>query len=589
MTDSRRVSPPLLLLLFAVLSFVFSVAAEFLFPGDSEPLASFFLKWRFFHGVAGFVSLFPAVALAAVTGCFGFGDWEERGDSRFSPRFLESMKAPLLTAIGAAIAYAALFLFLQPIARDSIADMRSKGVLFKTAAEKGAAAVKREDWKEAGGYLAICQKVWPDSPETADARDLLEIGLSSIRAEESRGRFAALTGKKATADFPGISAATTPTQALDMAGKALVAGRYFDAHWLATLAERIARPGAIEQASATRLAADAWNAIAAMEPSDADRKAFAVYKKKREGYAAVLAEDWIRAYFIYEELSRTERGDPDVERFLKVSETGTKTVSFFADEVGVSIGAVDLDAAFSLPGEGSGRDILRIKRLHPFADSSYGEGLEFLSFDASGNLKYGVEAPFVKAVPVRMDDSAQSPARTALLLLALDREDETVRWAPKWTGGNQPDGLDTRLLLAVPYDDFLLAVRARRGIEALSIPELNQGSAILANYGFIAESFRAEILRRFAEPFAFLSLSVFVLAIAWRSRAPKHMGPSGIPILILLPFAMDVLVQAYRQLATASATVFALALPFGAAAAAAVAFQGTLLLAALIFLAGQRS
>lgn len=590
MADKRRVSTPLLLLIYAVASFLFSISAEFIFPSAFEPLSFFFFRWRFFNGVAEYAAAFPAIALAAVMGSFGFGDWEELGDDRFSPRFLELMKAPLLTAIGAAILYAALFLFVQPLARDSIADMRSKGVLFETAAEKAIAAVKREDWKEASGYLGICQKVWPNSPATSEARDLLEIGLAGIRAKENQERFSDQNEKTATADFPGISASTTPTQALDLARRALSSKRYFDAHWLATLAERLARPGAIEKAAAARMAAAAWNAIAAMEPSGSDRKAFSIYKKKREGYAAVLAEDWIRAYFIYEELSMTEKGDPDVVRFLKVSETGTKSISFFADEVGVSIGAVDLDVVLSLPGTGAGRDILRIRRLHPFADSAYGEGLEFLSFDAAGNLRYGVESPFVKAVPLRLSD-ADEPAdsRTALLLLALDREDEALRWAPKWTAGTEKETLGTRIVLAVPYENLLLAVRARRGTETLSIPELNEGSRILADYGFIAETFRAEILRRFVEPFAFLSLSVFLLAIAWRSRAPRHMGMAGIPILVLLPFALDVLVQGFRQLGTTSATVFALALPFGAAIAATVAFQGVLLLTALIFLAGQRS
>jgi hypothetical protein len=323
-----------------------------------------------------------------------------------------------------------------------------------------------------------------------------------------------------------------------------------------------------------------------MEPSSADRKAFEVYRKKREGYAAVLAEDWIRAYFIYEDLSRTVANDPDVSRFLKVSESGTRTVSFFSDEVGASIGAVDIDVVASLPGEKSGRDILRIKRLHPFADSAYGEGLEFLSFDASGNLRFGVESPFMKAVPLRLADSEQ---RTALLLLALDREDEAVRWPPKWTAGSVRPGSETRLILSVPYERLLLAVRARRGLDALSVPELYRGSRELVSYGFIAERFQAEMLRRFVEPFAFLSLSVYVLAVAWRSRARRSIGAAGIPILLLLPFAMNVLVEAYRQLAGTSAAVFATALPFGAAVAATIALQGALMLGALLFLAGQRS
>ncbi|MFA6506000.1 MAG: hypothetical protein WCT14_07875 [Treponemataceae bacterium] len=589
MADERRISAPLLLAVYSAASFSLIALWEFIFPKTFEPLPTFFLKWRFFHAAATYSSTFPAVALAAIAGTFGFGNWGHSGDERFTHDFINSIRTPLITSFVAALMYAALFLLVQPVSLDAIADMTAKGILFRTSAEKASIAIVRENWKEAGGYLNICQQVWANSPETENARDRLQVGLAGMRAQEN-GASSAPPGRKAGGSHPGVNAATTTTEALELAKKAFSAGRYYDAHWLATLGERLAKPGASEKASATRLATDAWNAISATEPSDANKSAFSLYKRKRDGYAALLAEDWIRAYFIYEELSLTQQNDPDVSRFLKVSAEGIKSISFFANEVGASIGAVDIDVVLSLPRKDGGRDILRVRRLHPFADAAYGEGLELLSFDSGGTLRYGVEASYIKAVPFRIENSVYgSFSGTALIMLALDREDESIQWKPQWTKGSAPGAIGTRLMLDVPYENILLAARARRGVGALSITELDTAAAILPPYGFIAEAFRAEMLRRFSEPFAFLSLSILVLGIAWRTRAPKGTGIGAFLVLGFLPFAFDVLVQSYRLLASTSATLFAVMLPFGAALTATLAMQVGLFIISLFVLAGHRS
>lgn len=569
---------------YGAAAFALIVGFGLVFPRVPEPLRVFRFSWRFLQAFSSFSAMFPAIALSAIAGSFGFSDWGDKDEGRFSASFMKSMRGPLLTAIAAAGIYALIFLFAQPLARDAVADMEAKGNLFKSAASQAEEALARQDWREASRHLGICERVWADSPETEKARDRLDILLASARAKIDKAPVSAFP--RAAVWFPGITEKTTATEALLLARRALSNKRPYDAHWLATLAERIARSGSPEKADAARIAADSWNEIASTEPSAADKAAFSIYKRKRDGYAAILAEDWIRAYYIYESLAETETDDPDVARFFGISERGARTVAFFADEVGASLGDVHLDVLLSLPGRDKGRDILRIRRLHPFADAAYGEGLELLSFDAAGKLQHAVSAPFVKAVPLT---AGEGEAHTALLLLALDRDDERVRWEPTWTAGAPQSGLRTRVVLETSYERIMLAVHARRGVEALSVPELDRGVSILAEYGFSAEIFRAEMLRRFVEPFAFLSLAVFVLAVAWRSRAPKGMGVAGIPVLALLPFALDVLAQAYRSLSMTSSTVFAAALPIGAAIAAAVALQAALLLIALVFLAGQRS
>ncbi len=589
MDSGKRVAAPLLMAIYAVGAFAVVVAFAMLLPGEKEPLAPFGGSWRFFRGVLSYVSLFPAIALSAIAGAFGFGAFGGRAEDRFDSGFMEEMRPMLLTVIAAAAFYALLFLFARPMARDALNDMAAKSVLFKSAAAKADSAIAAGDLREASGYLAVCQRVWPNSPLTEEARESLTVETSSERAELSGKGRSAQAGKRPADAFPGVSRETTANGALAAARKAYREKHYYDAHWYATLAERIADGGAPEKAEAARLGADAWNAIAKTEPSGADKRAFSVFKRKREGYAAILAENWIKAYYIYEKLAEEEPEDPDVDRFGKISEEGVSSVSFFADEVGASIGAVDFDVFLSVPRDDGGRDVLRVRRLHPFADAAYGEGFELLSFGKSGKRIAETASDYVKIVPFRVEREDGPPlSRTAFLMLALDRDDENKRWGPRWKGA-APPGPGTRVVLDAAYDDLLLAAKARKGADRLSLPELNRAIAALPPFGYIAETLRAEIMRRLSEPFAFLSLSIFVLAIAWRSRARKSAGAGGVLVLLILPFSMNVLAHGYRLLSSTASTLFAAALPVSASLAAVLAFHTALLILALVFLAGQRA
>lgn len=581
MSSPKKLSAPMLFVLYAVASFVAIVGYQFFFPEAPEPLPIYSFSWRVANGVRRYVSAFPALSMAAVIGSFGFGARTEGKLGRFSPRFLEAMRVPLFTVIVGSLLYAALFLFVLPLADDSRSDMLMKGRLFDASADRATQAVENGEMREAGAYLTICEQIWPSSPRTEKARDAVSVRLLGPALPEADAR-EEMTPR--TTAVPGIRAGTTVSEAIALARAAFSDGLFFDAHWFATFAERLAKAESGERAIAARIAADAWNAIAGMEPSAKDKEAFEVFSQKREGYKATLAQDWIRAYYIYAALYKTQKKDPDVVKFFKRSEEGAKSVSFFIDEVGSSIGEADLDVFLSLPRTDGGREVVAIRRLHLFADIAYGEGFELVSFAADGQLRYRVESKYVKLVPFE-----NSRPGTVALLLAIDRESEKLRWTPKWTAGKAPDAVSTRVMLDAPYENITLAVRAGRGVETLSIVDLNRGAEILKSYGFIADAFNAEIMRRLVEPFAFLSLAVFVLAAAWRFRARSGPGVLGIPVLLFLPVATDVLVQAYRYMATASSATFAVSLPFAAALSAALAYQVVLLLLALVFLAGQRA
>lgn len=598
MLEGRRFPANLALFTYSIVTFLLFAAYHFLFPGPAEPLSLYAFSWRFTATIVDFSTFFPAVALSAIVASFGFGGSDMGTEGRrFSPQFLEAMTGPLITVIVAAGLYAALFLFALPASLDARSSMSEEGALFRTAAAMVETEMDAGRWREAARSMATCERIWPNSPETESIRDKLRLGLEELRnagAEESMpspGISSMAKGKDMGPAMPGVRPPLDAVEAISLSRKVLAQGHPFDAHWYALLAGRIAKSGSPEAAIASSLAADAWNAVSSTEPSAKDKEAFAIFKRKREGYRAVSGSDWIRAYYIFEELSRTVPNDPDVQNFLAMSEEGARSVAFFADEAASAIGSVETGALFSIPhGQNGGRDVLRARSLNQFEDASYAEGLELLSFAADGILKYRLEAKYAKLMPFTVDTVEESHpvARTALLLLALDRKDPSAKWTPTWHGSGRPDAVETRIILDAAFEDLALASKARRGVEILPLDDLDASAKRLAPFGFVSEAFRAELLRRYSEPFAFLAAAIVALALGWRFRSLRGAGAFGVVMLAVLPFVLNLAVQLFRLVSSTASAAFVLALPFGAAVAAALAFQGMLLIFSLIYLAGQR-
>ena len=598
MRESRILSAPLALFAYCAATFAAVILYRLAIPGEASPLSPFAFSWLMSTVAVDFISLFPAVCMAALTASFGYRESSGEVGHRFSPQFLETMTLPLVTAIAASVVYAIMFLMVLPYANESRADMRTAGVLFVEAKEKATEKADAGLWSEASRHLATCERIWPHSRETQSLRDRLDVALAVLRGEGlDDGARTGLTVPRSAGAAVAVPTRGGPVDVLSAiagAEAALRENRPFDAHRLAVIAQRLARPGSPERAAGERIASASWNRASALEPDEAEKAAFAVYQRKKEGYKALDASDWIRAYYIFEALAESDPRDPEIKEFLARSEEGVRTVSFFIDESASAIGELDADVLFSLPGRDGGRDVLKAARIKFFSDAAFAEEVELVSFDRSGSLRSRVSAPFAKLAPfqalVEGKDGSSSIAVsvTALLMLALDRNDGSKRWEPRWTGIARSALPPPRAILEVPYDRIRLIARARRGVESLSLNDLNAASELLGSFGFVRASFQAEFIRRLSEPFAFLSLAILSIAFGWRLRSLRSVGLIGLPVLLLLPLVLHAGVQGFRFTVSVLSTASVLSFPFASAILAVLAAQAVALISSLIFLAGQR-
>ena len=497
---------------------------RFIFPGEAAPLSYFSFSWRLIRGLLDFLNLFPALALSALVIPFGFKIRPRETINPFSPHFLQSLKMSIVTAIVAAALYGLLFSLALPLARDYEANLRFQGQLYRLAREQAQEHAARGEWAQAAQFLAVCERIWPGGYQVA--------GLAAetqARLEEMRRAPVPLFDPLAYPGLPGQRPLNV-TEALLLAEAALAEERFFDAHWLATMGDRLATPNSPEVAAARRLASIAWDGVNSLAPSMQETHAFNTFRLKREGFEALNSEEWVRAYYIFLELLSISPQDPDVHRFFAMSKEGLRHVAFFIDEMDMAMGTILTGAVFSLPFE-SGRVVMRFSSISMFPDAAYCMGAEILAFDRDGRPLWGMEAPYAKIVPLVLNTGPS----LAVLLRSLDRMDENRRWEPVVQDFGQTAPGTAQIAIPVSWSDFLLISNVRRGLSALSMADLRRAADNLGSYGYKPEVFQVELLRRFAEPSLLLLLGILAIALGWRYRALKHPRFVGVLMLGIMP------------------------------------------------------
>jgi hypothetical protein len=217
-----------------------------------------------------------------------------------------------------------------------------------------------------------------------------------------------------------------------------------------------------------------------------------------------------------------------------MSEIGVKQVAFFVDEEGIALGRQHSEAVFSLPYQ-SGRLVLRISLLTTSFDSAYGKQADMMAFDGEGRRLWSIHAPYIKIMPL-----SNGPQSSLLVLLrALDRTNQSIRWEPAINSLSQDMSGAVEIALPVSWEDFILLTFLHRGISGLSPVDLKRAAANLEACGYLPQVFEAELLQQFVKPLFLLPLGILTVAVGWRYRALKHPRYMVIPMLGILPLVFN--------------------------------------------------
>ncbi|MDR3192431.1 MAG: hypothetical protein LBT87_05145 [Treponema sp.] len=561
---------------------------RYFFPGQAPPLPSLARSWNLIQGIFALLSLLPALIMSALVFPFGLYPQNESEVTRFSPRFFQLIKGPIVAAICASLVYGLLFFIVQPGVQNFRADLKSQGIFFRLAQGRAQEHAGRGEWPQAAIFIGLCERIWPESPGIEELRREADVHLAEIEGREQMELAEALVERDYWDTVPsGIPDQRKPlgaADALSMAETALREERFYDAHWLATLAERLAGPGSPELGEAPRIAALAWTGMASLAPNARDRELYSLYRLKQSGYEAMLAGDWIRAYYIFLELRKLSPGDPDVINFLAQSEREARKTAFFTDEIDTRVGEILTEAVFSLPANsprGGGRGVMRFATLSVFADYAYGFGVEFISLDGEDRILSHFTAPYAKILPITLNSQGQ----TLMLMRVLDRYDRDKRWEPAWI---VPAAGDSQIILEIDYETFRLLAQVRQGLDDLSLGQIFNAAKSLETYGYIPQVFQSELIYRLSEPLFLLPMAIVAIILGWRFRARKPPRYAVIPMLFVLPLVFNGLVYAYRYILNVLGIWTVLSLGFSSALLIYTVGAGILFVLSLIMLASQR-
>ncbi|MCL2209426.1 MAG: hypothetical protein FWC19_04560 [Treponema sp.] len=581
-------SPQWIFIIYIILTGLLIILFRFIFPGSEAPLLLYSRSWRVTQGFLEFFNWYPALALAALVVPFGFVTFEENYQS-FSDVFFKRLLVSVITAICAAVIYGLIFFLILPLVRNSEDNMLYNGELYQLSKNYAYEHRSSGEWVEASQFLAICDFIWLNSPELADLKVDIEINLDKKRLEETRERNLARTALTRDLREPAISAnfssvadrqpVLTVVQAVNMGTLAYNEKHYYEAHWLFTLGSRLAETGSAEERNCTRLASDAWNMISSQEPNLMEARLYRLFQLKNSGYQAMNTGEWIRAYYIFQELLAYTPDDPDAVNFLALSELGSKETAFFIDEMELSLGEILTGAVFSLPDD-RGRAILRFSSLTTSEDIAYGMGFEYMSFDEESRLTGSARSRYAKLLPFILNGKQQ----VLILTHALDRYDESNNFDSEWLYGDKPVG---GVFLDISFDDLMLLSDIRRGLHDLQISELFAAAQKFTDTGYVYQIFQAEILNRIGSALFFLPAAIFIIIIGWRYRVkmkPRYLFAVMLPVL---PVIFHGFVFIYRSILNNLGIWLVLSMGFMSALAVYIVVMAILLIVALIALSAQ--
>ena len=584
-TDKLR-TPHWIFIFYIFASSALIILFRFIFPGSASPLLFFSRNWRLVQGVLELFDLFPALAFSALVVPFGLVSFEENYPS-FSQILFKHLMASVVVAIFSAVVYCVIFFLALPMVKNYEENLRFKGELYHLAKEQAQIRGNAGEWQEASQFLDICDQVWPESPELEDLRIKIDVNFNEMRLEETMEKALARTSLARdwrVSEITPLSGEQLPLnamQAIAMSEDAFKEKRYFDAHWLATLGNRIAVDGSPEAVNAARLASNAWNEIASQAPSIRETQLYSLYEKKLSGYQNMNSGDWIQAYYIFLELTSLTPDDPDVAKFLTASERGLKEYAFFIDEMQLSLGEILTGAVFSLPSR-RGRAALRFSNLNISQDVTYGGGFEYMEFDDYSRLLSSVKSTYAKLLPVTINNKPQ----VIVITHALSRYDENLSWEGEWlTGAKNAAGI----FLDISYEDFLLLTEVRGGLHNLQVNELFDASKKLGSNGYIPQIFEAEILNRIGTTVFFLPMAIIVIVISWRYRAkikPRYLFVLMLPVL---PVVFYGFVFLYRSIINILGIWLVLVFGFSAALTIFIVILALSMFISMIILAAQHS
>ena len=597
------------------LSFIACVVLGYTITKTPNLLFSSVKSYKFFAGIKLFCKILPAItAAAAVIGwTLDFGSNQDGCRTRFSDKIFFHFKKVLISSIF----FVALVLFFNEIILPSsvlkMQEMENLPKLLKEYQHHSESLYEKKDYDAAYQYAILASEL--DSSNQVTKELLFKTELAS--KENIKDSFS--KNKQTVNLSPEIKKQTLNTQPYTSYSLLLKAKEFeknqdwFNAHYNAQMALQAASAQDINISELKSIAAKSWNMLNQGKKQGSAQEQ-QIYAKKFEGYTSLLEGDFLKSYYIFKTLSMQSKklsADPDVVRYLKISETNLENNCFFTDETMNLQGfESSSNVYFSIFNKAdASTSLFFIKGITPTKKDSlstqYLRGMTIVNVDATGNYRFGIYAPYAKMTSLQTKNLAEDIKKSLFIedsikevpyvfMSCVDRTKEGMVARPELKGGyelankNKSSRIDfsKNLILPIEYSDFALLKKASNGADSMDLISLISFIKKAENYGFSQEIFEQNLMNRLLFPLFLLSMFIVLGIISWNCRtAPESVFKFRwiimIPILaITFTVIYDIVLTVFKL---ANYGLFAIFANQGAIISGIVVYCAILILSSIAF------
>ncbi len=507
-------------------------------------------NYKFINSLKLFIKFLPAILFTSATigWALDFGAHASNSRLRFSSAMFERLKIVIINSLFFIfIIEVCIEIFLPQIERklQNFEDLPSLVIEYQNTAEN---LYKNQNYELAYKYAKLACGIDDKNQKNKELLFKTESALDE-KAKLSKSLVQSMNELTFGKDFlekpkEKISAPAEPYESyklLQAARKCRDQEDWFGAHYYAQQSLKISDSLDLNVTECKQLAADAWNKItgAKIFKTTEEQKIFA---KKIEGYKALVSEDYLHSYYVFNTLSTSSKAlslDSDVVRYLRISEQALNNQCFYYDETFNLQGYETANNVFfkiknSINGTTSAYFIRGVASKGTAANMiQYLRGFSIVTLSPNDEYLSGIYVPYAKMKNIEtkyidgeiLDNfglSKKDKNIPMILLNSIDRNLEGINYGPVSVGGFENNRDQGYIILPIPYNEFNLIKDACKGPNSMSLPSLMKFYETANQYGYSSEAYGQSLINRFFYPFYILILFIFAAVTAWNFRINEN-------------------------------------------------------------------
>jgi hypothetical protein len=595
------------LFLTYIIAFLLIFGWALLFPAYSV-VSSEYIGTSALQAVLFFINnLIPITSTAILLAYSLFIKRDSRRLKKTAHAFTSIVSPVVVFLIVLTMGYTAAIIWLQPIVEKKIEENLAQTTIAHNFFEKAKKAYLDKDYMQASIFIKFSLTADPQGKEAlALERSIRRYVIAETEKPKK------ITPKKSPFNHEEFMEEQNAERLMDKAWYFYNRENFYSAYYYATLAQKLDP----RRTDARELSVKSLNKMKASELSAADTDLKSFYKRKHEGYTAMLNRDYIAAYYIFYELSKSYPNDTDVAEYLKKSVRFVSMLSFFSDEVD------DID---SYPGTGdivfinretpSTKEFVYIGKMIELREGIYFRNIESMIIGAGGTIISHMKADYGKyafigalrtqtessiaeeagEVPVVQSPVTKNPGGTSqdyINLNCIDRVKPGVRSVPMYIVGSGANDVFAHFISLVPSISNLKHYRiSGQFISTANWMELlaHRLTGAFERRGYDTFDIDCSLIANAILPFAFLVLALFSISIGWIFRSRYSRKP---PLLLLLctpiiPFVFAFFTNLYLYMSKAIAGFVLMLVGFLISLLVLCIIQGITIIVAFFFIAGK--